>query len=71
MSKDSGKEGCGPITGDLESFASEFGFPYTAANLLCPYCQADANTFNQQAAVAVGLAVPARNRGFAPAMCGP
>ena len=31
------------ITGDLEWFASEFGFPYPGANLLCPYCQADAN----------------------------
>ena len=27
--------------GDLEWFAAEFGFPYAAANLLCPYCNAD------------------------------
>ncbi len=29
------------ITGDLEWFASEFGFPYRASNLLCPYCLAN------------------------------
>ena len=29
------------VSGDLEWFAAEFGFPYAAANLLCPYCNAD------------------------------
>ena len=29
------------ITGDLEYFAWEFGFPYPASNYLCPYCLAD------------------------------
>ena len=29
------------ITGDLDWFAEEFGFPYAAANLICPYCKAD------------------------------
>ena len=29
------------ITGDLEWFASEFGFPYSASNLLCGWCLAD------------------------------
>ena len=29
------------ITGDLEWFASEFGFPYSASNLLCAWCLAD------------------------------
>ena len=31
------------VTGDLEWFASEFGFPYAASNLLCGYCLADQN----------------------------
>ena len=31
------------ISGDLEWFAMEFGFPYSASNLLCPYCMADQN----------------------------
>ena len=29
------------ITGDLEWFCQEFGFPWASSNLLCPYCQAD------------------------------
>ncbi|CAL1136396.1 unnamed protein product [Cladocopium goreaui] len=29
------------VSGDLEWFASEFGFPYSAANMLCPFCLAD------------------------------
>ena len=29
------------VSGDLEWFASEFGFPYAAANMLCPFCLAD------------------------------
>ena len=29
------------ITGDLEWFAQEFGWPYPASNHLCPYCAAD------------------------------
>ena len=31
------------ITGDLEFFASEFGFPYPGANELCAWCKADQN----------------------------
>ena len=31
------------VTEDLEWFASEFGFPYAASNLLCGYCLADQN----------------------------
>lgn len=29
------------ITGDLEWYAQEFGFPFAASNFLCPYCKAD------------------------------
>lgn len=29
------------ITGDLEFFASEFGWPYSNSNSLCPFCSAD------------------------------
>ena len=29
------------ITGDLDWYAEEFGFPYAGANKLCPYCDAD------------------------------
>ena len=29
------------ITGDLEWFASELGYPYSASNLLCGWCLAD------------------------------
>ena len=29
------------ITGDLEWFCQEFGFPWASSNLLCPYCEAD------------------------------
>lgn len=29
------------ITGDLEWFAAEFGFPYPASNQLCAWCMAD------------------------------
>ena len=29
------------ITGDLEWYASEFSWPYSASNYICPYCAAD------------------------------
>ncbi|CAK9083768.1 Uncharacterized protein SCF082_LOCUS39746 [Durusdinium trenchii] len=29
------------ITGDLEWFASQFGFPYSSSNMICAYCLAD------------------------------
>lgn len=39
---------CWSITGDLEWYCQEFGFPWASSNMVCPYCNADQKKENSK-----------------------